>query len=192
MTSETPVDLSGINLVDVPIDPSGSLVDPSGNALESPKVAKKDMPLYDIIKEYLGKESKEIVLSPRVIHMFNRLLQLDTTNLENIEKLFNKIMEDKKVNAKDTPAIVLVVKELYRFFKQLFIRKVVPADCGLILKTIIYLLLTYRYDEDPETKEAVKDEIFNVLDSVIGSCIDLIEFKEKIPKGLFKHLLVCF
>ena len=159
---------------------------------EAPKVPKKEMLLADIVKEYLGLEQKEIELSPKVILMIQRLLQHDKENLGKVETLFNKIMEDKKVNAKDIPELIEIIKELYQFFKQLFVRKITAEDCGTILKLVIHLLVTYRLDEDSEKKEEMLKELNEVLDVVIVSCSGLIEFKDSIPKGLVKTLLFCF
>lgn len=179
------VDLSGVDL-------SGAVVDASGSVVEPP-VAKKDMLLADIIAEYLATEEKEIPLSPRVLHMLNRMLQIDTSHLENIEKLYTKIMADRKIDVKDTGDIIKLIKEVYQFFRQTFVRKVSPEDCGILIKIVIFLLVTYRLDEDPETKEAIQnEELFEILDEVVATCVGLIEFKENIPRGLFRSFLVCF
>ena len=184
-TEEPKIDLSGVDL-------SGVAVDVSGVPQETPKVAKKDMLLSDIIQEYLGAEKKEIDISPKVILMIQRLLSHDKVNLGKIEELFKKIMEDKKINAKDIPELVEIIKELYKFFKQLFLRKISAEDCATILKVILFLLVSYRLDEDVETKEALVAELSNVIDGLIVSCAGLIEFKESIPKGILKTFLFCF
>ena len=178
-TEEPKIDLSGVDL-------SGVVVDVSGVPQETPKVAKKDMLLSDIIQEYLGAEKKEIDISPKVILMIQRLLSHDKVNLGKIEELFKKIMEDKKINAKDIPELVEIIKELYKFFKQLFLRKISAEDCATILKVILFLLVSYRLDEDIETKNALVAELSNVIDGLIVSCAGLIEFKESIPKGILK------
>ena len=178
------VDLSGVDL-------SGVAVDVSGVPQETPKVPMKEMLLADIITEYLGLEKKEIELSPKVILMIQRLLQHDKENLGKIETLFNKIMEDKKVNAKDIPELIEIIKELYAFFKQLFLRKISAEDCSTILKLVIHLLVTYILNEDAETKELLLKEVNDVLDIVIVSCAGLIDFKESVPKGLLKTFFVC-
>ena len=186
MSEEQPkIDASGVDL-------SGVVVDVSGVPQETPQVPKKEMLLADIVSGYLALEQKEITLSPKVILMIQRLLQHDKDNLGKIEFLFNKIVDDKKVNAKDIPELIEIIKELYKFFKQLFVRKITADDCGTILKLIIHLLVTYRLDEDAEKKEALLKELNEVLDVVIVSCAGLIDFKGSIPKGLLKTLLVCF
>jgi len=185
MSEEQPkIDLSGVDLSEVSVDVSG-------NPQEVPKVPKKEMLLEDIVTEYLGLEKKEIELSPKLVLMIQRLLQHDKENLGKIETLFKKIMEDKKINAKDIPELIEIIKELYKFFKQLFLRKITADECGSILKLILHLLVTYRLDEDAETKEALLKEVTEVLDIVIVSCAGLIEFKESIPKGLLKSFLIC-
>ena len=184
-TEEPKIDLSGVDL-------SGVAVDVSGVPQETPKVAKKDMLLSDIIQEYLGAEKKEIDISPKVILMIQRLLSHDKVNLGKVEDLFKKITEDKKINAKDIPELVEIIKELYKFFKQLFLRKISAEDCATILKVILFLLVSYRLDEDVETKEALVAELSNVIDGLIVSCAGLIEFKESIPKGILKTFLFCF
>jgi len=181
-TPSTPsIDLSGVDLSQVTTDSSESVK----------KVAKKDMELMDILKQYLEGDKKEMPITPRVVLMFTRLLDANPESLKKIEELFATIMADKKINAKDIPALILIIKELYRFFKTLFVRKISAEDCGTILKVILFLLIQYRLDEDPETKELIRNEVILVLDSVIGSCVDLIEFKEKIPKGILKSILFC-
>ena len=178
------IDLSGVDLSQITTDSSGSLV-------EVKKVAKKDMELMDILKQYLESDKKEMPITPRVVLMFTRLLDANPESLKKIEELFATIMADKKINAKDIPSLILIIKELYRFFKTLFVRKISAEDCGTVLKVILFLLIQYRLDEDPETKELIRNEVVLVLDSVIGSCVDLIEFKEKIPKGILKRILFC-
>ena len=188
MSEEQPkIDLSGVDLSEVSVDVSGN----PQEVLEVPKVPKKEMLLADIVTEYLGLEKKEIELSPKLVLMIQRLLQHDKENLGKIETLFKKIMEDKKINAKDIPELIEIIKELYKFFKQLFLRKITSDECGSILKLILHLLVTYRLDEDAETKDALMKEVTEVLDVVIVSCAGLIEFKESIPKGLLKSFLIC-
>ena len=172
------IDLSGVDLSQVTTD-------------SLKKVAKKDMEIMDILKEYLNGDKKEMPITPRVVLMFTRLLDANPESLKKIEELFATIMADKKINAKDIPSLILIIKELYRFFKTLFVRKISAEDCGTVLKVILFLLIQYRLDEDPETKELIRNEVILVLDSVIGSCVDLIEFKEKIPKGILKSILFC-
>ena len=183
---ESKVDLSGVDL-------SGVVVDVSGGVQEPPKVAKKDVLLADILVEYLGAESKEVELSSRQVLMVRRLLQHDSVNLGNIEKLVGTILADKKINAKDIPELIQLVKELYKFFKQLFLRRISADDCGAVLKAIVHVLITYRLDEDTEAKDALKKDLSEILDSAVAASVELIELKEKLPKlSLLKSLLICF
>lgn len=184
-TEEAKTDLSGVDL-------SGVVVDVSGVPQEQPKVAKKDMQLIDIVNEYLVAETKEIQLNAKVISMITKLLQHDSEKLGKIEVLFQKITEDKKINAKDIPELIEIIKELYTFFKQLYIRKVTADECGDILKLVIHLLVTYRLDEDEASKEIIMKELIEVLDGVVVACTGLIELKDNIPKGILKSLLICF
>jgi hypothetical protein len=132
---ETPVDVSGC----VVTDPTSVLEPAPVVPAAAPIVSKKNRLLSDIItEEYLMK--KNFKVPKRLYNMFKLLIQKDKTCLLNIDNLFKQILEDKKVNTKDIPQIILVIQELYKFFKTVSFSKVDPSDCGTVLQLILFLL----------------------------------------------------
>jgi hypothetical protein len=186
---EPPVDVSTID-TSVVADPTSVLEPAPVVPAAAPVVSKKDMLLLDIItQEYLVK--KNFKVPKKLFNMFNVLVQKDKTCLLNIDNLFKQILEDKKVNTKDIPQIILVIQELYKFFKSVYFTKIDPTDCGTVLQLILFLLASYRLDEDPD-KEAVSGDILKIMDTIINSCIELIVLKDKVPTSLLRKLFVCF
>lgn len=109
----------------------------------------------------------------------------DNSHMEKIEKLFNRIIEDKKVNISDVGDIVLLLEELYVIYNKS------KVDCKVLsetLKSIISLLLTYRLDKSDKLTQEEKDAIMNTLDSLLTLCVELMEFKgkQKSLKSIFR------
>ena len=157
-----------------------------------PDEVKLDEVKPDEVKPEVKKEKHEMNVKETLIDHLDSLrknedikkdvstlmLQItgDESHMENIEKLFNRIIEDKKVNISDVGDIVLLLEELYTIYNKS------NVDCKVLsetLKSIISLLLSYRLDKSDKLTEEEKEEITKTLDSLLSMCVELMEFKGK-------------
>jgi hypothetical protein len=163
--------------------------------------AKPDEVKPDEVKPEVKKEKHEMNVKETLINHLDSLrknedikkdvstlmLQItgDESHMEKIEKLFNRIIEDKKINISDVGDIVLLLEELYVIYNKS------KVDCKVLsetLKTIFSLLLSYRLDKSDKLTEEEKEEILKTLDSLLSMCIELMDFKEsqKSLKSIFR------
>lgn len=157
-----------------------------------PDEVKPDEVKPDEVKPEVKKEKHEMNVKETLIDHLDSLrknedikkdvstlmLQItsDESHMEKIEKLFNRIIEDKKINISDVGDIVLLLEELYVIYNKS------KVDCKVLsetLKTVFSLLLSYRLDKSDKLTEEEKEEILKTLDSLLSMCIELMEFKGK-------------
>jgi len=152
---------------------------------------RKDMTLAEAIVDALGVELDESKLAPGVLEMMRRLPTVDSIHLANIEKFFAKIVEDKKINAADVPTLFLLMQELFVIYKELRV-KASASEIGETLQVLLQILILYKLkDTDILTKEE-KENVLELLDSLIKMCSEMIEFKDTVKKSRsFLSRLVC-
>lgn len=145
------------------------------------KKEKSEMNLAEIIRDYCKlKDDTQIVLTPLLRKALRKMARTNQVNIEKIEKLFNDILEDKKVNMKDLPSIMHLLQELHIMYKSLKL-KLKSEDIALVLKTCIQLLLMYKLDgKGMSLKDKVK--MMEGLNTVIDLSIGMMDFKKKQKK----------
>ena len=107
---------------------------------EKVKKAPSEMDLSEMIKDIIASEKKDIQIIPKVEALLLKLSIVDKKHLDNIEIFFNQIMQDKKIDMKDLPALMGLVQELFILYESLK-AKANSFDVGAVLRVLIELLL---------------------------------------------------
>jgi hypothetical protein len=156
---------------------------------EKVKKAPSEMDLSEMIKDIIASEKKDIQMIPKVEALLLKLSIVDKKHLDNIEIFFNQIMQDKKIDMKDLPALMSLVQELFILYESLK-AKASSFDIGAILRVLIELLLKYKKDLFQDVTEEQKTAILASLDMVLELSTQLIELKDtqKKLKGWFSFL----
>lgn len=145
--------------------------------VEEPPKKKSEMILAEIVVDYLGLEKKEVELTPKLQKMMAKLPAIEKLHLENVEKFFNKIIEDKEINVKDMPSIVGLMQELFVIYDDLRM-KASAADIGKVFNVLIQVMVMYKLEDSDKLTQEEKDAILNTLDTCIGLCTQMIDLKE--------------
>lgn len=144
---------------------------------ETPKKSPSEMNLLEVVMDFMKMEKKEIALTPKVQCLLLRLPSVDKKHLDNVETFFNQIMQDKKIDMKDLPALMGLVQELFIMY-DILKSKANSFDIGATLRVMIQLLLQYKSDVFKDTTEEQKKAILESLDMVLELCTQMIELKD--------------
>ena len=144
---------------------------------ENVKKAPSEMDLSEMIKDIIASEKKDIHMVPKVEALLLKLSDAEKKYLDNIEMFFSQIMQDKKIDMKDLPALMGLVQELFILYETLK-AKSNTFDIGAVLRVLIELLLKYKQDLFQDTTEEQKTAILASLDMVLELSTQLIELKD--------------
>ena len=140
------------------------------------------MSLAEAVVDALGVELEEIELTPRVKTMLQKLPSVDEKHLKNIESFFNKIVEDKEINAQDIPLLFALMQELFLLYDELRM-KVNAFDVGQTLKVIVQVLILYRLKESDVLTKEQKDGLVSSMDTLLQISTEMIELKDTAKKA---------
>ena len=143
---------------------------------------RKEMSLAEAIVDALGVELDESKLPPTVLEMMKRLPGIDSKHLVNIETFFGKIIEDKKLNASDVPMLFALMQELFIIYDELRV-KATASDIGETLQVLLQILILYKLKDTDILTIEEKENMLGLLDSLIKTCSDMIEFKDTVKKS---------
>mgnify|MGYP001301101337 CR=1 FL=1 len=142
-----------------------------------PKKTPSEMSLLEVVMDFIKVEKKDIVLTPKVESLLLKLPCVDKKHLDNVETFFNQIMQDKKIDMKDLPALMGLVQELFIMYNVLK-AKANAFDIGATFRVMIQLLLQYKSDIFKDTTEEQKKSILESLDMILELCTQMIELKD--------------
>lgn len=148
-----------------------------------PKKTPSEMSLLEVVMDFIKVEKKDIVLTPKVESLLLKLPSVDKKHLDNVETFFNQIMQDKKIDMKDLPALMGLVQELFIMYDVLK-AKANAFDIGATFRVMIQLLLQYKSDIFKDTTEEQKKSILESLDMILELCTQMIELKDTQKKLL--------
>ena len=149
--------------------------------VEEVKKAKKEMNLAEAIVDYIGLEKQDIVLSPKMKLMMEKLPAVDPKYIKNIETFYDKIVEDKEINVKDVPMLAAIMQELFLLYDSLRM-KVSSSEVGSTVKVLVHILISYKLEESDVLSKEQKESILTLLDGLVGVCSEMIELKDTAKK----------
>ena len=144
---------------------------------EEVKKDRKDMSLAEAVVDALGVVLEEIELTPSVKKMMKKLPAVDGKYLKNVESFFDKIVEDKEINAHDIPILLALMQELFLLYDELRM-KVSSFDVGQTLKVLVQILMLYKLKDSDVLTQEQKDGIFSSMDALLQMSTNMIELKD--------------
>lgn len=142
---------------------------------------KEETPsLKNTLNTMINSPDEKIKVTPLIKDMVILLSTIRSDTLEKIEILVGKIMEDKKVDVKDAPVIILLIEEVYKVYMEMEMRDVSADDCATLMKLISVGIYNYKF-KDKFTEEE-RDAILEGFNLIIDTSVTLIDLKETIPK----------
>jgi hypothetical protein len=144
---------------------------------EEIKKDRKDMSLVEAVVDALGGDLEDIELTPRVKKMMKKLPAVDGKYLKNIESFFDKIVEDKEINAHDIPLLLALMQELFLLYDELRM-KVSSFEVGQTLKVLVQILMLYKLKDSDVLTQEQKDGIFSSMDVLVQMSSNMIELKD--------------
>mgnify|MGYP000459222819 FL=1 len=148
--------------------------------LEKKQEEEEKPSLKSTLKTMVDNPDGKIKVTPLIKSMVVLLSNIRSETLEKIEILIQKIMEDKKVDIKDVPAIILLLENLYKIYMELEMRDVSAEDCATLLKIVSVGMYNYKF-QDKFTEEE-RESILEGFNLIIDTSVTLIDLKETIPK----------
>lgn len=148
--------------------------------LEKSEEKEETPSLKNTLNTMINSPDEKIKVTPLIKDMVILLSTIRSDTLEKIEILVGKIMEDKKVDVKDAPVIILLIEELYKVYMEMEMRDVSADDCATLMKLISVGMYNYKF-KDKFTEEE-RDSILEGFNLIIDTSVTLIDLKETIPK----------
>ena len=142
---------------------------------------------YQHITDAFDKLSKDpqsiafIKVNPSFMHIFNILLKENKFIFDRFEISVNKILEDGKLNVRDIPEIINLLKLVYTTIKNMKLKTVKKEMYAQISLDIVYSIFVICIDQEIIKVNVPKETIKEFL-SILVSCNDLIEINTKYKK----------
>ena len=149
---------------------------------EVPKKARKEMSLAEAIVDALDIDLENIKLNPRTKNMLKTLPTVDVVHLHNIESFFEKIVQDKEINAQDIPMLFALMQEMFLLYDKLRM-KVKSIDVAQTLKAVIQILTLYKLEESEAITKEQKEGLLVALDALLEISINMIDLKDNAKKA---------
>jgi hypothetical protein len=153
--------------------------------------------IVDLIKSALEnngfEENLELPINPEVIDVMNKIMVAAPNFLGDIQDALTAIVLDGKINSKDIPQLIILVKSLYKHIYSLKgvkmnSEKRSEISAGVI-KFIFHLLVKEnKIKIDADYQVAFLDQ----FDELVDSCVSLLGFSKMInPTGCWKKMCKC-
>lgn len=152
--------------------------------------------LIDILKIAIANKDIQtkisIKLTPDIIKLINNIISLYPKSLTDIENYIKEVIKDGKIDTKDVPKLIVVIKVLYRLIYSLKNIKLDGKKRAEVtsgsLKFIIHLLVLERKIEIPNE---IQTEFLKDVDILIDNCVELLVFPKIIKtNNCLKKLLL--
>jgi hypothetical protein len=137
----------------------------------------------ELMKKY------KIILDKKAIDILVTILNKNPKLLGEIKDLFEKIIQDGKIDTNDIPEILILLKRIYELIYSIKNKKISKSEIALatcnIFKFIIHLFI-----EDEIIKVNNKDDFLKNIDLLIETSISLITLNKslKTPSCFYKLL----
>jgi hypothetical protein len=151
--------------------------------MEENPVEIKITPFSELLKLILSTSSFQlkysIKLDPEFISILNQILISNPNYFDSIQQSFNSIIEDKKIDVNDIPAIITLLSNLYKILYSQKINDIVKGistdKCLTILKFVIEVIIKENMNDNEKEIETIK-----IINSLIDTCGDLILIRKSL------------
>lgn len=150
--------------------------------------------LIDLVKKSLEDKMFQnkinIPLTKEVTDFINKVVSHNSNVLSDIEMAIIETLKDSKIDSKDIPNLIIIIKTIYKFIYSLRNAKLHGEKCGIMTSiTLKYLLRILVVTKKIKIDEDKKEEFFYQIDTLIDSCVSLLSFPKTIKiKNCFKKL----
>lgn len=101
----------------------------------------------------------------------------------DMEDILKNIVQDNVIDSKDIPQIIMLIKKLYELMHKLKDSKITPNQIAefssYIIKMIIYICVAEKIIK---VEDSNKDIFFMTVNSVIVSCLELLQLAEEVSQ----------
>jgi hypothetical protein len=134
------------------------------------------------------KNKLSIKLTSQDISFISKIISLTPDALNDVEKAFNDIIKDGKIDSKDIPQFIVIIQRIYQIIYNF---KLDSKKCmemtSTILKYIVHLLVLER---KIKVNNEQQPEFLKESDALIDACIGLLSFPKSIKiKSCLKRFL---
>lgn len=132
-----------------------------------------------------------IPLTSEIRIYFSFLCKQNPELFNSVELTIKKILSDDKIDAKDTPDIIMLVSKIYKIIENKEVPNIEPYE---LIKSFI-MLSCIIYIESSKTDNSDKECLLLQLLAIIEASIDLIKLTPiKVPKELkrCKKFFICY
>ena len=154
---------------------------------------KKNVMVLNIFIDLLANEEKlnklklDLKLEPKHIHLIQKITELLPTIFDDLSDSISKIYEDKVLDSKDIPSLVILMKNSYKkcidskeLNKQ--IKGITLEDSIDFIKNVLLILIELGH-----LKVENKDDVILMIDM----CVDLLTSSVDMSNSLFDTLKDC-
>ena len=138
-------------------------------------------------EEQLNKLKLDLKLEPKHIHLIQKITELLPTIFDDLSDSISKIYEDKVLDSKDIPSLVILMKNSYKkcidskeLNKQ--IKGITLEDSIDFIKNVLLILIELGH-----LKIENKDDVILMIDM----CVDLLTSSVDMSNSLFDTLKEC-
>jgi len=138
-------------------------------------------------EEQLNKLKLDLKLEPKHIHLIQKITELLPTIFDDLSDSISKIYEDKVLDSKDIPSLVILMKNSYKkcidskeLNKQ--IKGITLEDSIDFIKNVLLILIELGH-----LKVENKDDVILMIDM----CVDLLTSSVDMSNSLFDTLKDC-
>ena len=142
------------------------------------------------LKDLLRKTMEEkIKITPVLQAMVLELTTLKMDTLEKIETLLMKILEDKKLDVKDVPTLIVLFVELNDVYATLKIKNVTTTDVATVIKIIAAALYDFKFKG--KLTEQERDAVFEGFNLIIDTVVTLVDLKTVVAPKMSCFPFLC-
>lgn len=138
-------------------------------------------------EEQLNKLKLDLKLEPKHLHLIQKITELLPTIFDDLSDSISKIYEDKVLDSKDIPSLVILMKNSYKkcidskeLNKQ--IKGITLEDSIDFIKNVLLILIELGH-----LKVENKDDVILMIDM----CVDLLTSSVDMSNSLFDTLKEC-
>jgi hypothetical protein len=143
------------------------------------KETDKNIENFEINKICKIFEENNIELNKEYIDILIKIVDSNSTFLDDIKKTFINVVKDNKIDSNDLPYLISIIEKLY---ESIYINKYIKIDKKKIPVVCSYLVkFIYRYFILDTRSRIIDNNVFlELFDKLVDSCVGLLSFPKSI------------
>jgi hypothetical protein len=156
--------------------------------VKEPLVLPNQNTIVQLIQIFLieNNETPTIDISPKTKKLINEIIEIQPGIFKDFSEIFQCIIADNKIDTKDIPNFISIIKLLYQFVRAEKKIKISKNELAESIGQIIKLLLKVLLENNAiKTDDEKKQELILALDAIIDTCITLINLSDSFNFNCF-------